>query len=243
MRYVASCSFGKDSLAMVLLLLEKQYPLDGVVFYDTGMEFDAIYHNRDMVLPILQENGVSYVELHPTNSFEYDMLHRPIRSKQKGDHNGYGWCGGVCRWGTTLKTKAIDQYTAGAETVYIGIAIDESERLDRLIKPKKSPLAEWGMTEKNCLEYCYSKGFTWDENGIELYSILDRVSCWCCSNKNRKELKNIYKYLPKYWDGLKELQSKIDRPMKRFCNKKYGNYGNVFDMEKVFFQEESNDKL
>lgn len=99
------------------------------------------------------------------------------------------------------------------------------------------------MTEKNCLEYCYSKGFTWDENGIELYSILDRVSCWCCSNKNRKELKNIYKYLPKYWDGLKELQSKIDRPMKRFCNKKYGNYGNVFDMEKVFFQEESNDKL
>ena len=28
MKYIASCSFGKDSLAMVLFLIEKQYPLD-----------------------------------------------------------------------------------------------------------------------------------------------------------------------------------------------------------------------
>lgn len=43
MKYIASCSFGKDSLAMILLLLELNYPLDYVVFYDTGMEFEAIY--------------------------------------------------------------------------------------------------------------------------------------------------------------------------------------------------------
>ena len=30
------------------------------------------------------------------------------------------------------------------------------------------------------------------------------------------------------------MQSKLDRPMKQFCNKKYGHYGNVFDMEKAF---------
>ena len=77
-------------------------------------------------------------------------------------------------------------------------------------------------------------GWNWMENGIDLYSILDRVSCWCCCNKNKKELYNIYRYLPKYWERLKDLQSKIDRPMKKFCNKKYGEYGNVFDMEKVF---------
>ena len=38
---------------MVLLLIEKQYPLDMVIFFDTGMEFDAIYRNRDKLLPIL----------------------------------------------------------------------------------------------------------------------------------------------------------------------------------------------
>ena len=90
------------------------------------------------------------------------------------------------------------------------------------------------MTERDCLTYCYSKVFDWFENGIDLYSILDRVSCWCCCNKNKKELYNIWRYLPQYWERLKKLQSKIDRPMKKFQNKQYGFYGNVFDMEKVF---------
>ena len=43
-RYVASVSWGKDSLAMLWLLLGKNYPLHEVVFYDTGMEFQAIYN-------------------------------------------------------------------------------------------------------------------------------------------------------------------------------------------------------
>lgn len=37
MKYIASVSFGKDSLAMLLLLIEKKCPLDEVVFYDTGV--------------------------------------------------------------------------------------------------------------------------------------------------------------------------------------------------------------
>ena len=50
-KYIASVSWGKDSLCMLLLLIEKQYPLDEVVFFDTGMEFRAIYHIRDSFLP------------------------------------------------------------------------------------------------------------------------------------------------------------------------------------------------
>ena len=34
MRFIASVSFGKDSLAMLLMLIEKEYPLNEVVFYD-----------------------------------------------------------------------------------------------------------------------------------------------------------------------------------------------------------------
>lgn len=102
---------------------------------------------------------------------------------------------------------------------------------------KVHPLVEWGMTESDCLMYCRDNGFSWDENGVDLYDVLERVSCWCCCNKNRKELKNIYLYLPDYWEKLKYLQSRLDRPMKRFCNKKHGEYGNLFDMEKVFEHE------
>lgn len=91
------------------------------------------------------------------------------------------------------------------------------------------------MTEKDCLKYCYSKGWNWDENGVELYSILDRVSCWCCRNKNIKELKNIYMYLPEYWQKLRGLQSRIDEPFK-------GEGKSIFDLEERFKKEIANDR-
>ena len=37
---------------MLFMLIDKGYQLDEVVFYDTGMEFQAIYNTRDAVLPI-----------------------------------------------------------------------------------------------------------------------------------------------------------------------------------------------
>lgn len=89
---------------MVLLLIEMGYQLDEVIFFNTGMEFEAIYNVRDRLIPILKERGIKYTELEPQKPFLYNMLERPVESKQKGCHCGYGWCGGVCRWGTTEKT-------------------------------------------------------------------------------------------------------------------------------------------
>ena len=118
----------------------------------------------------------------------------------------------------------------------MGIASDEATRLEKLEPPKYSLLAEAGMTEADCLEFCYERGFFWEENGVRLYDILDRVSCWCCKNKNRKELKAIYQFLPQYWEQLKKLQSQMAMPMKPYSRKGVP-YGNVFDMERVFEQE------
>lgn len=92
------------------------------------------------------------------------------------------------------------------------------------------PLANWGITENECLEYCYSKGFEWLEDGKRLYDILDRVSCWCCRNKNLKELKNMYLYLPQYWQKLKNMQDRIKEPY-------YKNKLSIYDLEYRFAQE------
>ena len=234
--FYASVSFGKDSLAMLLLLLEKKMPLDEVIFYNSEMEFDCIYHIRDRIKPVLEQRGIRFTEVKPGVPFLYNMLDRPVDSKKNGFHLGYGWCGGPCRWGTKLKTTALDGLALDADIHYVGIAADEPERLARLEAPKCSPLAEAGMTEADCLAFCYERGFFWEENGVRLYDILDRVSCWCCKNKNRKELKNIYQFLPQYWERLKGLQAQIPMPMKPYSRKGVP-YGNVFDLEKVFEQE------
>lgn len=217
MKYIASVSFGKDSLAMLLMLIENDYPLDEVIFYDTGKEFQAIYDTRDMILPLLKENDIKYVELKPKLDFDYLMFEKPV--KKRGTNiihkYGYSWCGGVCRWGTTEKLKALENYCKG-HYEYVGIAYDEPKRLEKERKGNKLfPLADWRMEEKDCLLYCYEHNFKWLENGTPLYSILDRVSCWCCRNKNLKELKGIYKYLPHYWQKLKEIESRLKMPMKK----------------------------
>lgn len=282
MKHIASVSFGKDSLAMLLMLIEKQCPLDEVIFYDTGMEFKAIYTVRDKVKPLLRQHGIRYVELHPAMPFSYTMHEKPVirKSERKCDYCkyyqmvsmtaghcanplnkhfnefnedggkldsithckkielreytkfGYSWCGGVCRWGTTEKLKSLDKWAEKDNAaVYVGIAADETKRLEKERKLyKQLPLADWGMTEKACLEYCYTKGFDWMEGDIRLYDILDRVSCWCCTNKNLKELRNIYQFLPEYWQGLREMQSKLERPMK-------GPGKSVFDLEQRFMRE------
>lgn len=223
---------------MVLTIIEQGLPLDEVVFYDTGMEFQALYHVRDTVLPLLDKNGIRYIELHPDRPFLYDMLERPVKGR---DRRGYGWCGGLCRWGTTCKLKALDRYAENiGARVYVGIAADEPARLQKERKPYKAfPLADWGMTEASCLGVCYKAGYFWEEDGgagtVRLYDILDHVSCWCCCNKNLKELRNIRKYLPFYWDKLKKLQSRLERPMKGFYK---GQPRGVFELEKRFTDEE-----
>lgn len=238
-KYVASCSFGKDSLAMVLRLLEESWKLDEVVFYDTGMEFQAIYDIRDQVKKILERRGIEFMELKPRNPFLYDMTEREVHKRDGRIQKGYGWCGGACRWGTANKVQAIQSHFKGVElTMYVGIAIDEPKRLARLEPWKTSPLATWGMTEVECLQYCRERGFTWKENGVCLYDLLDRVSCWCCRNKNQKELKNIYLNLPEYWQKLVELQDKIGHNMKHYkTHKVYGDLGNLHNLQKMWEEE------
>lgn len=215
MKYIANVSFGKDSLAMLILIIKNKLPLDEVVFYDTGMEFNAIYNIRDKVKPLLYQLGIKYTELKPIMSFKDKMYNYPHSSRKGEIKQGYGWCGGLCRWGTSEKVRTLDKYCKEAHQ-YIGIALDEPNRLERLKGTNKSsPLAELGYTEEMALKLCYDEGFTWNENGIELYSILDRVSCWCCRNKNLKELANYKKHLPQYFNKLIDLENKIGEPMKK----------------------------
>ena len=218
---------------MLLLLMEEGWPLDEVVFYDTGMEFKAIYHTMVRVRAILREKGIAFTILKPGYDFEWKMFDKPVNGRN-GFHYGYSWCGGKCRWGTRDKLSIVERYCKGS-IEYVGIAADETARLTKERSGNKVfPLAIKGMTEADCLRYCYDRGFFWEEETakgqVRLYDILDRVSCWCCANKNLKELRNIYRHLPEYWRRLEELQERTKRPMK-------GAGKSVFDLKARFDKE------
>lgn len=231
MKYILSFSGGKDSTFLGLELLRRKYPLGEAVFFDTGWETDEMYEHIEKCKKIFEENGVKFVTLHPEKSFDYMMFEKEVEERSGGVHFGYSWCGGKCRWGTTEKLKALDRYAEqnkGA-IVYVGIAADETERLEKERADfKRFPLAEWGTTEAECLIGCYEAGFDWGG----MYEYLDRLSCKFCKNKNLKELRNIRKHYPEWWEELKDYQRRTDRPYK-------GEGKSVFDLEKRFaFEEE-----
>ena len=207
MKNIVSFSGGKDSTAMLLMMLEKDIKIDEIIFCDTGKEFEGIYNNISKIEKYI---GRKITRLQPERSFDYWMFdHVKTKGARKGT-KGYGWPVGGARWCTkALKQQTIVRYLKKYKSVgvieYHGIAVDEQNRLnknnDKLIK---YPLVDWNVTETDALQYCYSKGFTFDG----LYKLFNRVSCWCCPMSSLAELKNLYLYFPELWEELKEMDNR-----------------------------------
>lgn len=233
--FVASVSWGKDSVAMLLLLIALKKPIDLVLFVNTGKEFGAVYRVRDKVLVLLREKGIPYVEINVSEEFDRLMYEHQIATRDGSEKIGYGWCGGACRWGTALKlgtiTKFIRQNLSDFDVYeYVGVASDEPDRISDNLH-KLYPLYDYCITEALALDICYMNGLVYEENGVYLYEVLDRLSCWCCRNKNLKELKAMYYLLPGYFMQLKEMQAKLpDMPMK-------GDGADLFALEQRFERE------
>lgn len=207
---IVSFSGGKDSTAMLLKMIKNNIKIDEIIFCDTGMEFQEMYDHIEKVQEMIQ---IPITVLKSEKSFEYWMFeHIKTKGKNKGQ-KGYSWPDFRNRWCTqALKKQVVSKYLKQYKNVevieYHGIALDEKERANKNKEKKvKYPLIEWKMTEKDCLEYCYSKGLDWGG----LYRKLGRVSCWCCPLKSLKELEVIYNEYPNYWQKLKEWDSKTYR--------------------------------
>ena len=166
--YIASCSFGKDSIATILLALEHNEPLDRCVFaevmFDTERNISGeIPEHIEWIyltaIPKLEAMGVK-VDVVRTRDYQ-SFFHRRRGEKAKPEYRGRkeGFViGGKCRL-SGQKAEAIKRYykDLGTPAVvqYIGIAIDEPKRLQRLEGTNKvSLLAKYGFTEADAWRKC-----------------------------------------------------------------------------------------
>lgn len=210
---VVSLSGGKDSTAMLLRMIEEGMQIDCILFCDTGLEFPAMYEHLDK---LERDIGREITRVRANQSFEYMMFDKPVTRKKNSTfaqkygliHTGYGWAGPKMRWCTTkLKGAPREAFLKPLRknyTVleYVGLAADEQYRLERKSNQNpnhRHPLIDWGMTEADCLQYCYDRGYTWGG----LYEHFRRVSCWCCPLQSLEDLRQLHKYYPGLWQTLK----------------------------------------
>ena len=79
--HAVSLSGGKDSTAMLLLMIERDMPINMVLSADTGMEFLEMYeHLAKLDEHLFRERGIHITTLRHPKGFEYLMFDEP---KQK----------------------------------------------------------------------------------------------------------------------------------------------------------------
>lgn len=209
-QYVVSFSGGKDSTAMLFMLLERGCRIDRIIYIDTTKEFPQMYDHIEEVQKRIPMKIETY-----TIPFDYWFCeHVKTKGKAKGCI-GYGWPTVRRRWCTELKTRTFSNALKKIpSTVYVGLAVDETSRIQKLDKNKFAPLALWGVTEKDALEYCKRLGFTWGGLYDEGFP---SVSCYLCPLQGMKSLELLYKNHKDLWREMVELDRKSEYPFRPDC--------------------------
>ena len=76
--HVVSLSGGKDSTAMLLMMLERNMPIDHILLCDTGMEFPAMYDHLDK---LEHYTGRPITRIRADKSFQYYLLEAEVKRK------------------------------------------------------------------------------------------------------------------------------------------------------------------
>ena len=238
-KYIASLSFGKDSLAAILLAKEHGEPLDEAVYcevmFDENISGEVPEH-RDFIyntaIPRLERMGVRIVVLRSQQTYVGLFTGRVTRGPKKGMVRSFPLCG-KCAVQRDCKIRPIERYrkTLPVGTVsYVGIAQDEQERLLRLEGGQQvSLLANYNFTEQDAWQLCEKAGLL-----SSVYAFTDRGGCWFCPNAKREELRHLYDHHPDLWARMLELQAIPGK-----VTEKFNRTQKFSDIDAMFRQEDS----
>ena len=233
MEYIASISYGKDSLAMLEIIHQNNLPLDRIVHVEiwatksVPAEFPEMIAFKEKADRIIYEKyGIRVEHITAPKTYEDYFYYKCKGKKSRNTGKIYGfplqkgnWCN------SRLKVDVLRQVQKDNIT-YIGIAVDEPNRFHNLTENKRSPLVEYGWTEKMCRDWCKKNDLL-----SPTYTTALRGGCWFCHNQSIGQLRVLRKKYPELWQLL--LKWDKDSPVTF-----KGNGRTVHDFESRFQMEE-----
>lgn len=213
MKHIASCSFGKDSLAAIICRAERGEPVDEAVYcrimFDNETSAELPEHEdwiHNQAIPFLKSRyGVKTTIVQAEKSYTDYFYTRFQKGKKIGRIYGFPYLQGP--WcNDRLKVRPINKWQkqAGEYTAIIGIAADEVKRIARNTGPNKAlPLVDYGITEAEAFDICQKN---------ELLSPVynggrERLGCWFCHNQRIGELRRLRDEYPALWEKLMKLDA------------------------------------
>ena len=243
MKYIASWSGGKDSTASIILAHEHKEPLDLIIFSEVMFDENIIGELpehidfiKNKAIPIFESWGYEIKILHAKLNYMDIFMIEPTRGKHFGTGKKTGFpMSGRCQINKSVKVLPIKNFLSsiGEEfTQYIGIAVDEPVRIERIVNSgnKVSLLEKYGYTEHMAFELCKKYNLL-----SPVYEFAPRGGCWFCPNMRYAQLKHLRTHHPDLWSKLLELENEPDL---------IGNMWNtltktrIHDWEERFYWEE-----
>ena len=201
MKHIVMCSGGKDSVAMLVRMLELNMPVTDIVFCNTTLEYPEMYkYVRELEKKINRK--ITWVN--PKKTFNHWFYGKFTKGKQEGIIRGmpyvvgHSWC---CRE-FKINPTAKDFKPSGQNLLYLGMAKGEEHRIQEGKTQIKYPLIEWGWTEEKCLRYTKEKGVY-----NKLYNDFKRLGCWLCPKQSKESLRILYENYPKMWKLLRKYEN------------------------------------
>lgn len=221
MSYVASISYGKDSLKMLDVIKTRGLPLDRIITFDVWAT-DTISADLPEVTEFKTKMD-SYIK----DKYRIEVEHFCATDQngekityekffystfQKGIMKGqmYGFPHRLGAWcNSRLKMKARSKGCEKGDVSYVGIAYDEKKRHKILNEKAVAPLVDFCIDEDLCGLHCKYEGIL-----SPSYNYSYRDGCWFCHNQALGELRNLRNKHPQLWELLLKWDKDSRTPFK-----------------------------
>lgn len=215
---IFNLSFGKDSMATLLLAIEQGIPIDRVMYCDIRFNNEISGEHPIMAewIPTAEKRlkelfGITVDHAYSGVSF-YEQFYKVYkRGSRTGEIYGFpltltAWCNQI------LKVNAIQKYSNELpphRTHFVGIAYDEPIRWERMKKKEtekrkyRSLLVEQKLTEQDAFEICKKYDLL-----SPMYSVdgIYRGGCWFCPKQCLADLYSLWKTYPDLWQRLCDME-------------------------------------
>lgn len=211
MKYIASFSGGKDSTASIILAHEHNEPLDLIIFsevmFDKNISGELPEHIdfiKNKCIPLFKSWGYEVKILHSDKTYMSLFNHVATKGKRVGSKLGFPMSG-KCIINDRCKINPIRNFLNSQKeeiVQYIGIALDETKRLEKLKGTNKLSLLEkYGYIEQRAFDLCKKYDLL-----SPVYEFTSRGGCWFCPNARDNELRHLRNCHPELWKRLLDLE-------------------------------------
>lgn len=219
MEYIASLSYGKDSIAMLEIIAEHKLPLDRIVHVEimatkeVPADLPEVVEWKQYADEIIRKRyGINVDHIDAGKTFEELFYRIPKRRSYNAEKQGTirGFPSLHCQWcSKELKIEVMHRVYKNC-VQYIGIAADEPGRHSQLTDRIRSPLTEFGISEHQCLKICKRLGLL-----APTYLQSKRNGCWFCPSQPLGQLRLLRMQHPELWEILLRWDRDSTVPFKR----------------------------